>query len=422
MVDRQALSRKASKKEKTGSSYTGPRGGFTETKQVSDRYKADKAQAVASGKSETQATKEAQEKFMDRGRSQYQDVTTDGGISTLVDPTKVTEDKKVVPEEVVPEKKKEQIRYDTGDGTIGYRDLRLLEKKLGQKAIIRNGKVFFVDETGSTVPAFAMMDKLRGALDKITGFDPTKAFGEMGDTGKAALYNKISKMSGPEFEKFLNRKGNLDRLLSYYEGEDFEDVSREDFNKILKNYDAQGFANLIKGSASDSASFQKALDKETNPQKYWDENPPRTSAEAEEAAMSGVSWIEGYGPVERPEGQGGGISGLGGGGGAVAGDTTTDTAQATTVPDYILRQQYMPGFTPDYTGGPEQMQIAGGYWDPVTQKWIGQGPWGTQGQYQAPPVQANQGGYIAGTSPILYKNQGGMVNDGGIKSFKKYGY
>ncbi len=324
----------------------------------------------------------------------------------------VTEDKK----EVIPEKEKEQIRYDTGDGTIGYRDLRLLEKKLGKKAIIRNGKVFFVDETGSTVPAFAMMDKIRGALDKITGFDPTKAFGEMGDTGKAALYNKISKMSGPEFEKFLNRKGNLDRLLSYYEGEDFEDVSREDFNKILKNYDAQGFANLIKGSASDSASFQKALLKEQKPQQYWDENPPRTSAEAEEAAMSGVSWIEGYGPVERPEGQGGGISGIGGGGGGGALPPTDPVTDPTKVPDYVLKQQYMPGFTPDYSGGPEQMQIAGGYWDPVAKKWIGQGPWGTQSQYQF-----NQGG-IVGTSPLLFKNQGGMVNDGGIKSFKKYGY
>ena len=315
---------------------------------------------------------------------------------------------------------KETVKYyDDELGGISERDLKAWELKLGQEAIIRNGKVFFRDKTtNKLVPYGKMIRALGGVLDKITGFDPTKAFGEMGDTGKAAMYNKISKMSGPEFEKFLNRKGNLDRLLSYYESEDFEDVSREDFDKILKNYDAQGFAYLIKGSASDSASFQKALDKETNPQKYWDENPPRTSAEAEEAAMSGVSWIEGYGPVERPEGQGGGISDLGGGvgGGAGDGDTTTDTAQATTVPDYILRQQYMPGFTPDYSGGPEQMQIAGGYWDPVAKKWIGQGPWGTQSQYQF-----NQGG-IVGTSPLLFKNQGGMVNDGGIKSFKKYGY
>ena len=109
----------------------------------------------------------------------------------------------------------------------------------------------------------------------------------------------------------------------------------------------------------------------------------------------------------------GGISDLasfGGGGGG--GATPTDPTQPTTVPDYLLAQQYMPGFTPDYTGGPEQMQIAGGYFDPRTGKWIGS-PWGTQQSYQ---------GALPGTNPILFANQGGMVNNKGIKGFKKYGY
>ena len=61
------------------------------------------------------------------------------------------------------------------------------------------------------------------------------------------------------------------------------------------------------------------------------------------------------------------------------------------------------------------MHIAGGWWDPVAKKWIGS-PWGTQNQFQF-----NQGG-IVGTSPLLFKNQGGMASDNGIKSFKKYGY
>ena len=95
---------------------------------------------------------------------------------------------------------------------------------------------------------------------------------------------------------------------------------------------------------------------------------------------------------------------------------TTDPTTAT-VPDFLLKRQYMPGFTPNYLGGPEQMQVAGGYWDPTTKKWItGGGPYGTTGQYQF-----NQGG-IVGTSPLLFKNQGGMASDNGIKSFKKYGY
>jgi hypothetical protein len=319
-----------------------------------------------------------------------------------------TEDEKVVTEE----KPKEQFTYyDDKLGRLNTTDLRLLEKKIGQKAIIRNGKIFFVDEMGSTIPAFAMLDKLGGVLDEWTGFDPAKVE-TMGDTGRAALYNKFDKMAKlPEneskkaFEEFLNRKGNLGRILKYSGNINIEDLT------------ARNLADMIRGTAGDSESFRTALEKEQNPQDYWNrpENHPRTQGDVEEAARAGVTWIEGYGPVERPEGQGGGISGLGGGGGGAL-PPTDPTTDPTKVPDYVLKQQYMPGFTPDYSGGAEQMHIAGGYWDPITKKWIGQGPWGTQNQYQF-----NQGG-IVGTSPLLFKNKGGMVNDGGIKSFKKYGY
>ena len=130
--------------------------------------------------------------------------------------------------------------------------------------------------------------------------------------------------------------------------------------------------------------------------------------------MAGVSYILGYGPVERPDR--GGQQG-GGGIGNFQTSTPTPPATDTTVPtpDFLLKRQYMPGFTPNYLGGPEQMQIAGGYYDPVTKKFIGN-PYGTASQYQFA-----QGG-IVGTSPLLFKNQGGMANDKGIKSFKKYGY
>ena len=118
-------------------------------------------------------------------------------------------------------------------------------------------------------------------------------------------------------------------------------------------------------------------------------------------------------------GIGGSGSGGGGGGGGDPTYPTDPTNPNIPTPDYYLRRQYMPqnvtGFTPDYTGGPEQMQIAGGWWDPTGKKWLGS-PWGTQNQYQF-----NQGG-IVGTNPLLFKNQGGMASDKGIKSFKKYGY
>ena len=105
----------------------------------------------------------------------------------------------------------------------------------------------------------------------------------------------------------------------------------------------------------------------------------------------------------------------GGGIGDIPTTPTDPTDPNIPTPDYYLRRQYMPGFTPSYTGGPEQMQVAGGYYDPVTNKFIGN-PYGTASQYQFA-----QGG-IVGTSPLLFKNQGGMASNKGIKSFKNYGY
>ena len=316
------------------------------------------------------------------------------------------------PEDKKDEKEKEQVRYDTGDGTIGYRDLKLLEKKLGQEAIIRNGKIFFVDKVGSIVPAFRMVDKLSDVLDKFTGFDPEKTFGDMGDTGKAALFNKIGKMSSSEFENFLNRKGNLDRLLEYKNT--LPPSERNILESSILSNDPTGFANLIKASGGDK--FKNELDKIQNPREYYSrpENRPRTSGDLENLANLGITYLDGYGPIERPD-RGGNQQGGGGGIGNIPTTPTDPTNPNIPTPDYYLKRQYMPNFTPSYLGGPEQMQVAGGYYDPVTKKFIGN-PYGTANQYQFA-----QGGMV-GTSPLLFKNQGGMASDKGIKSFKNYGY
>ena len=81
-----------------------------------------------------------------------------------------------------------------------------------------------------------------------------------------------------------------------------------------------------------------------------------------------------------------GSAGAGAGGG---GGTTTNPG------DLIFRTMYRPNFTPSYTGGPEQIQLAGGFFDPVTKKPVFD-PYGT----------AN-----------LYK-----FSKGGIANFKNYGY
>ena len=353
------------------------------------------------------AGKDAQQKQRDAGFKPIADY--DQGLYTIGAGDPPPKDDKPPKED-----KKEQVKYyDDELGELSERDLFLLEKKLGQKAIIRNGKIFFVDTTGSVVPAFAMMDKLSGTLDKLTGFNPSKTFGDMGDTGKAALFNKISNMSGEEFQDFLNRKGNLDRIMDY--AGTLSPTQNAKLMDMVKTGDVSGFAGLIKGQGGEG--FDKALLKIQNPQKYWELNPPRTSGDLEEAARAGISWIPGYGPVDMPEGHSGQFQQQAGGVGDILPPPTTDPNIPT--PDYYLRRQYMPqnvtGFTPDYTGGPEQMHIAGGWWDPTGKKWLGS-PWGTQNQFQF-----NQGG-IVGTNPLLFKNQGGMASDNGIKSFKKYGY
>jgi hypothetical protein len=233
----------------------------------------------------------------------------------------------------------------------------------------------------------------------------------LGSAGAAAILNKINK-AGTEGEKqkimhdaiAANPEGFNDMFSDYTGVGGYEDLTPEDFKRVLTDYNAG------------NKNFDRVMD----PDSYYALHPPQTTDEMERMLGSGITMTkentkmiqDARDRVSESQGQGGGIGGLGGGGGALP--PVTDPTQPT-VPDYVLKQQYMPGFTPDYSGGAEQMQIAGGYWDPITKKWIGS-PWGTQGQYQF-----NQGG-IVGTNPLLFKNKGGMVNDGGIKSFKKYGY
>ena len=339
----------------------------------------------------------------------------------------VTEDKK----EVVPEK--EQVKYyDDEKGVVSERDLKFLEKKLGQKAIIRNGRIFFIDETGSTIPYGAMIDKLGGALDKITGFKPEKAFETDNPRVAASFAHMFENMKPERWEEFISGKGNLDRIISY--ANTLNQSKERELLDLVTSGDTKGLAGKFRelGEGLGKDTFLDEYNKRQNPDEYYQDNPPQTLGDMEDMLRSGITMTKANTQMiqdardrvsESQQQQGQGIGGLGGGGGALP--PTDPTTDPTKVPDYVLKQQYMPGFTPDYSGGAEQMQIAGGYWDPRTQKWIGSGPWGTQSQYQFPPqtptIGVAQGG-IVGTSPLLFKNQGGMVNDNGIKAFKKYGY
>jgi len=364
-------------------------------------------------------------------------------VAGLPDPKKLPEDKDGDKEEVIPEKPKETEDdkritdyeyYLLPNGKLDIRKVRrnihFFEQATGKKIanITADGTIIFQDQTQGK-GSLKLIDLLGGALDYATGFKAEKALteGGMGDQGKAALFHKLSAMDPEQFREFLNRKGNLDRIREF--SGDMSPTAMADFEAKLKAAASTGgaggqfFADMIASTGGEDFEMLKLKNSpnKADRQKYYELNPHllQTSGGLEEASMAGVSYIPGYGPVERPEREK--YNQVGGGGGGIGDISTTPDTTTTTVPDYVLKQQYMPNFTPDYSGGAEQMHIAGGYWDPRTQKWIGGGPWGTTGQYQFPVTTMAQGG-IVGTSPLLFKNQGGMVNDGGIKSFKKYGY
>ena len=295
--------------------------------------------------------------------------------------------------------KKQITTFDIATQTAIKQNLPFLTKVLGATARLdANGNIIFVDKTGSAIPQFRVLDALRNTLDKFTGFDPEKAFdpGGMGDTGKAALFDKISNMDQIEFEDFINRKGNLDRILEY--GKQLDDVGERNLLDLIKNKDAQGFANIIARSGGEN--FEEELLKKTNPTEYYRRNPPQTSGALADAAAAGVTFIPGFGPVTPPSESGlppgrgeemqfAGGAGAGAGGGGTGGGTTTNPG------DLIFRTMYRPGFTPSYTGGPEQIQLAGGFFDPVTKQVVFD-PYGTASQYR--------------------------FSKGGIANFKNYGY
>ena len=291
--------------------------------------------------------------------------------------------------------KKQITTFDIATQTAIKQNLPFLTKVLGATARVdANGNIIFVDKTGSTIPQFRVLDALSGTLDKLTGFDPEKAFdpGGMGDTGKAALFDKISNMDQIEFEDFINRKGNLDRILEY--GKQLDDVGERNLLDLIKNKDAKGFANIIARSGGEN--FEEELLKKTNPTEYYRRNPPQTSGALAEAAAAGVTFIPGFGPVTAPDrNEPSGIADFAQGPATPAPPPGSGTTPPPNPGDLIFRTMYRPGFTPSYTGGPEQIQLAGGFFDPVTKQVVFD-PYGTASQYR--------------------------FSKGGIANFRGYGY
>jgi hypothetical protein len=329
--------------------------------------------------------------------------------------------------------------YFDANGKLDLRKVRnnigYFQQLTGRKIakITPDGQIVFADETGGTLPVMQAMDKLSRMADDFVGFRPDKAF-DTDNANTAATFAKMfGDMNKEEFNMFLNRKGNLDRILEY--GANLPRDEQDKFQALIKSGDPQALANkfMQTGKAIDADKFQSYYDKIANPEIYYSDpkNVPQTSGGLADLASLDASQFSGdfankiFAAREQLSRQGknpftGNSEQSGGGGGGdfqtnTGADTDTGAGANVPTPDFLLKRQYMPGFTPSYLGGPEQMQVAGGYYDPVTKKFIGN-PYGTASQYQFA-----QGG-IVGTSPLLFKNQGGMASNSGIKSFKNYGY
>ena len=117
----------------------------------------------------------------------------------------------------VPTKEDEQYKdWDTHTESVIKKNLGFLQKKLGASyRILPNGKIVFIDKTGNIIPQLRVVDALSGQLDKMVGFNPEKAFDTENPVVAASFADMFENMDKQEFRDFLNRKGNLDRILDY---------------------------------------------------------------------------------------------------------------------------------------------------------------------------------------------------------------
>ena len=247
----------------------------------------------------------------------------------------------------------------------------------------------------------------------------------LGSAGAANILNKLNTLPEDEKQAYVNR------ILAENKGA--EKIFGPDLMK--GNITPDKFEEMLKQNNQGNKNFDKNYHETAGA--YWELNPAQTSG-----AMEDMATAYQQGTLEMTKGntlaiqqamnakQGQGLAGLGGGagvGGAVPPADPTDPDANLMPSGTYLASQYNQALVPDpnmdpyqnamYTGGPEQQHIAGGYWDPETGQWVGQGPWGTQNLWQGsnPPMMAEGGPVRAPSSKVT---QGG----GGLFDFKPYGF
>ena len=252
---------------------------------------------------------------------------------------------------------------------------------------------------------FSLINLIKSVFNK-----PSYEHEFLGSAGAAAILNKMNQITDPkkkqEYVKQIidaNPKGFSDMFadklgigkggLGNYDPKKLP--TPEEFEKQLVGFNI-GNKNFDKNYYGTQADFYKV-------------NPfPQTSGGIEELAgmaFTGDKFFDRQiDEARRLKNK----MNPGGGGGVSQQDQDTSTG---TIPDFGLVRQFRrdEGFTPNYTGGPEQIMLAGGYFNPSTQQFMyGTGPYGTSGLFQGDPMQ--------------FFNKGGFVDGRGLSGFKMKGF
>ena len=141
--------------------------------------------------------------------------------------------------------------------------------------------------------------------------------------GITGLFNKaptLAQLRDPRYLSIMKNVLTGDRLVDFENR--YSDLIAEAYGE---GEEGEGFREALETAADpeEGSELQKIID----PKAYWEQTIPYTQGDVEEAAAAGVTWIPGYGPVERPEGAGGG-----GGGAGIANLAPLQQLAATTTP------------------------------------------------------------------------------------------
>ena len=240
----------------------------------------------------------------------------------------------------------------------------------------------------------------------------------LGSAGAANILNKLNSITGRTTEETAKLKQEyVNKIISKNKG-----ASQMFGPDLVKGITPEQFEEVLTGANIGNKNFDKNY--YGTKADFYKLNPPATSGGLADLAKMPLGNDEflnrqivearasldqmGKNPYTGESQQ---TNTGGGGGGGVPPVDPPNPNNPYVYPDYSLVRQYRQdeGFVPNYTGGPEQIQLAGGFYDPTAQEFLfGGAPYGGSTNYIGNPQQ--------------YFSQGGMVDGKGLSGFKMKGF